>query len=209
MRVPTDPAGRGTQHIELKTSATSANPYLALGAVLTAGLDGVQRRLSPPEPVDIDPERWPRTSGPRRHIDALPTSLGPALEHLEHDTLLREALGPDLARATSWPCAGPSGKPWTVPASMMRCSSCWRATDGPVAAPDHRSARSHVLTPEAASGLPLAAVFTEAQDQELINAHAPQTLCFRRSLRHLAELLDWATEKAAISVRRDASAWRR
>ena len=126
VRVPTDPAGKGTCHIELKTCDASANPYLALGAVLTAGLDGVRRRLAADEPVNLDPgtlteeERW------QRRFDALPTSLGRALEHLERDTLLLDALGPDLARAflavrwAEWEALRSS------PDSMMRFGSCWR-----------------------------------------------------------------------------------
>jgi glutamine synthetase len=99
VRVPTDPTGRGTRHIELKTSDASANPYLALGAVLAAGLDGVRRRLSPREPVNLDPGSLTDEDRQRQHIDALPTSLGRAVEQLERDTVLLEALGPELARA--------------------------------------------------------------------------------------------------------------
>jgi len=99
VRVPTDPAGRGTQHIELKTSDASANPYLSLGAVLAAGLDGVRRQLSPGEPVNLDPGDLTEEERQRQKIDALPISLGKALEHLEQDMLLQDALGPELARA--------------------------------------------------------------------------------------------------------------
>ncbi len=42
-------------NLELKPSDSTANPYLALGALIHAGLDGMQRQLDPGEPVDVDP----------------------------------------------------------------------------------------------------------------------------------------------------------
>ncbi|WP_327583124.1 glutamine synthetase family protein [Nonomuraea sp. NBC_00507] len=78
----------GEPNLELKPSDSSANPYLSLGAVIHAGLDGIRRKLDPGAPVDVDPDtrpgRYPR----------LPTSLDEALDALEADELLMEALGP-------------------------------------------------------------------------------------------------------------------
>jgi glutamine synthetase len=78
----------GEPNLELKPSDSSANPYLSLGAVIHAGLDGIRRKLDPGEPVDVDPStvpgRYPR----------LPTSLDEALDALEADEVLMEALGP-------------------------------------------------------------------------------------------------------------------
>ena len=42
-------------NLELKPSDSSANPYLALGAVIHAGLDGIRRKLDPGEAVNVDP----------------------------------------------------------------------------------------------------------------------------------------------------------
>ncbi|WP_084956577.1 glutamine synthetase family protein [Thermoactinospora rubra] len=78
----------GEPNLELKPSDSSANPYLALGAVIHAGLDGIRRKLDPGEPAEADPDtvpgRYPR----------LPGSLAEALDALEADELLMEALGP-------------------------------------------------------------------------------------------------------------------
>ncbi|MEV0625704.1 glutamine synthetase family protein [Nonomuraea wenchangensis] len=83
----------GEPNLELKTSDSSANPYLSLGAVIHAGLDGIRRGLDPGEPVGVDPDtlpgRYPR----------LPSSLGEALDALEADEVLMEALGPLRRRA--------------------------------------------------------------------------------------------------------------
>ncbi len=79
-----------TTNLELKPSDSSANPYLSLGAVIHAGLDGIRRRIEPGPAVDVDPATLPETERPPR----LPASLGEALDALEADELLMTALGP-------------------------------------------------------------------------------------------------------------------
>ena len=86
-------------NIELKASDSSANPYLALGGLIAAGLDGVERALVPPPPVLADPGSL--TDDERSEVGAvrLPASLGEALDHLKHDPVLAEALGSTLLGA--------------------------------------------------------------------------------------------------------------
>jgi glutamine synthetase len=79
-----------TVNLELKPSDASANPHLALGAVIAAGLDGVERGLELPPAVEADPDT---VAGCER----LPTSLGEALDRLERDPVLLDALGRRLA----------------------------------------------------------------------------------------------------------------
>jgi glutamine synthetase len=90
-----DPAG--SVNLELKPSDSSANPYLALGACIYAGLDGIRRKLDPGEAVNVDPATL--TDDQRRAVGAhrLPASLAEALDALEADELLMESLG-DLRR---------------------------------------------------------------------------------------------------------------
>jgi glutamine synthetase len=85
-------------NLELKPSDPSANPYLALGGLLAAGLDGLQRKTDPGEPVLVDPDTLAEAERRRRGIRRLPASLGEALDALERDEVLREALGEGLAR---------------------------------------------------------------------------------------------------------------
>ena len=99
LRVPSNPAGSGVTHVELKTVDASANPYLALGALIAAGLDGIQQQLTLPAPVTIDPGRLSETERQEHSINRLPTSLEEALNHLKNDPVLLNALGSDLAKA--------------------------------------------------------------------------------------------------------------
>jgi len=84
---------------ELKACDATCNPYLALGGLIAAGLDGLERGLEPPEPVDIDPATIDAAERERRGIVPLPANQGDALDALERDTLLVDALGPVLAQS--------------------------------------------------------------------------------------------------------------
>ena len=80
-------------NFELKASDPSNNPYLALGGVIAAGLDGLNRQLDPGEPLLVDPCDMSEEELERRHIQPLPTSLAEAVDNLEKDEVLKEALG--------------------------------------------------------------------------------------------------------------------
>ena len=99
IRVPTCPEAPSPTHFELKTVDGSANPYLAFGAVIAAGLDGVNQCLELPDPVSVDPGILAESERFMRGIDPLPTLLGESIGALEKDTVLLGALGEDLARA--------------------------------------------------------------------------------------------------------------
>lgn len=80
-------------NVELKASDSSSNPYIALGGLIAAGLDGIERGLELPEPAMADPHTL--TDAERRAIgaDRLPSSLAEALENLNRDRVLTEAMG--------------------------------------------------------------------------------------------------------------------
>jgi glutamine synthetase len=96
IRIPSRMWGdeEGSANLELKASDSTGNPYLALGGLIHAGLDGVRRKLDPGEPVNVDPATLSETERRSRGIARLPTSLGEALDELERDEVLMEALGP-------------------------------------------------------------------------------------------------------------------
>ena len=101
VRVPsTFPSDRaGSTNAELKASDASSNPYLALGGLLAAGLDGVMRKLAPGDPVLVDPGTLSESERAARGIRRYPTTLRAALDNLEDDPVLCAALGPTLASA--------------------------------------------------------------------------------------------------------------
>jgi glutamine synthetase len=99
VRVPSNPEEISPTHFELKTVDASANPYLALGAVIAAGLDGVRHCLELGEAVAVDPGHMTEAERSTRSIDLLPTNLGESIEQLSNDRVLLDALGPELAQA--------------------------------------------------------------------------------------------------------------
>ncbi|MGD8997212.1 MAG: type I glutamate--ammonia ligase, partial [Anaerolineae bacterium] len=54
IRVPAHGAETSATRIELRCPDPSCNPYLAFAAMLAAGLDGIERDLTPPEAVNED-----------------------------------------------------------------------------------------------------------------------------------------------------------
>jgi glutamine synthetase len=79
--------------IEIRCSDPSCNPYLACAVMLRAGLDGIQRRLTLPPPMDENLFLHDESERLRPRASLLPATLGEALEALHEDTLIREALG--------------------------------------------------------------------------------------------------------------------
>jgi glutamine synthetase len=99
IRVPSVFHGReaDSMNLELKCADHSGNPYLAFGALIAAGLDGIRNRIEPGEPQAIDPGNYSDEERQRLGIRRLPTSLDEALNALERDKVLTEAMGPLLA----------------------------------------------------------------------------------------------------------------
>ena len=101
VRIPRYTPGRDkSMRAELRFPDPSANPYLALTAMLAAALDGIDRQLACPQPLNnlnvyhLTPEER-QSMG----IAELPGSLAEALRELDTDTVLQEALGPVMYAA--------------------------------------------------------------------------------------------------------------
>ena len=84
------PKGR----LELRLPDGSCNPYLATAAVIAAGLDGIERGLDPGEPRNVNLYDWSVDQLREAGIGLLPQSLKEALDALQADAVLCEALGP-------------------------------------------------------------------------------------------------------------------
>ncbi|GAC1354601.1 MAG: type I glutamate--ammonia ligase [Ktedonobacteraceae bacterium] len=97
IRVPRPSANpQVSMRIELRCSDPSCNPYLALAVMLRAGLDGVQRKLTLPPPMDESLFLRDESEHLRSRTRLLPATLGEALEALREDTFIREALGDSI-----------------------------------------------------------------------------------------------------------------
>lgn len=92
VRIP--PERGGATRIEMRIGDGAANPYLAIAAALIAGADGLRRKLEPPAPVAGDAYH----AAPDVIGAELPQTLEEALDALEGDAVLRDALGPELIR---------------------------------------------------------------------------------------------------------------
>jgi glutamine synthetase len=78
-----------SKRVEFRAPDATSNPYLCFSALLMAGLDGIQNRIDPGNPVDKDLYELPREEA--KLIKQVPGSLGEVLIALEndHDYLLK------------------------------------------------------------------------------------------------------------------------
>jgi glutamine synthetase len=99
------PAARGNStRAEFRSPDPMCNPYLTFAAMLAAGLDGIKKRIEPPEPTDTNIYHLSRDDRKRMNIEMLPGSLSESQEYLMKDSILCDALGKhvveNLARIT-------------------------------------------------------------------------------------------------------------
>jgi glutamine synthetase len=79
--------------IELRCPDPSCNPYLAYAAMLAAGLDGIEKEMELPPPVEENLYHFTDEDLQRRDVGTLPTTLGEAIAELEADEVISDALG--------------------------------------------------------------------------------------------------------------------
>ena len=84
--------------IELRSGDAMANPYLLFSAIIAAGKDGINRKLVPPEARSEDIFEMSDEDRAKHGIKMLPSSLKEALDCLEADSVILDAIGPDIAR---------------------------------------------------------------------------------------------------------------
>ena len=92
------PARRGVgTRSELRMPDPACNPYLALGAMLAAGLDGIDNKLEPAPPIQRNIYDMSVRDRRRHKIKELPGTLSEALEALKKDQYIQDALGAHIA----------------------------------------------------------------------------------------------------------------
>jgi len=91
IRVPAA-TGKSTR-LELRSPDPTANPYLALAVIIRAGLDGIEKEISPGNPVQEDIYEFTEEKRMEYGIDTLPGNLYQAVSALEEDEVIKDALG--------------------------------------------------------------------------------------------------------------------
>jgi glutamine synthetase len=94
VRVPEYKPGKETAtRIEVRSPDPACNPYLAFAMMLAAGLKGIEERMEPPPPVEVDIFGLSQMEREKLYIDCLPGSLEEAIRVFEKSELARETLG--------------------------------------------------------------------------------------------------------------------
>jgi len=101
IRIPRYTEGRDkSMRAELRFPDPSSNPYLAFTAMLAAALDGIDKQMTPPAPLnDINLYELNREERKKMGVGELPGSLAEALGELDKDEVLKAALGPVVYEA--------------------------------------------------------------------------------------------------------------
>ncbi len=93
------PAARipAASRIEARFPDPSCNSYLAIAALIQAGLDGIENELECPEPVRENIYEFDEEKREEYGIDTLPSNLGEAVDALAEDEVICDALGPHVS----------------------------------------------------------------------------------------------------------------
>jgi len=90
--------GNGTKRIELRSPDGASNPYLALAACMSAGLDGIRNQITPPESIDENLHALTAEDLKAKGVERLPVTLLEAVEALEADTFICGVLGEHVTK---------------------------------------------------------------------------------------------------------------
>jgi len=100
IRVPEYRPGREkATRIEYRSPDPACNPYLAFSVMLAAGLEGIEKGLEPPKPVEENVYEMTEQEREKRGIGALPASLLEAILLTEKSEVVRKALGEHVFEA--------------------------------------------------------------------------------------------------------------
>jgi glutamine synthetase len=109
IRVPAIRGGHtSATRVELRCPDPSCNPYLAFAVMLATGLHGIEENFPLPEPVEENLYHFTDEDLKRRNIPTLPATLGEAIQEMEKDEVIRDALGDHVferlleAQRTEW-----------------------------------------------------------------------------------------------------------
>jgi len=118
IRIPAS-RGKGTR-VEVRSPDPSCNPYLAIGLMLCAGLDGLEKRLDPGPPMSCNLYDLSAEERNGLGIPTLPGNLIDALDEFERDDVLKQAVGPHIwnqflaAKQVEWDTYRCQVHPWEL-----------------------------------------------------------------------------------------------
>lgn len=125
IRIPVT-RGEGTR-IELRCPDSACNPYLTLAVCLAAGLDGIRRKLTPPDSVNCNLFELSEAERQKRGLERLPADLGEAIQELEKDRFIQDVLGTHVtkkyleAKKTEWKQYRAQVTDWEIGEYLYRC----------------------------------------------------------------------------------------
>lgn len=97
IRVPMFKPGREkSMRIEYRAPDPACNPYLAFSGMLAAGLEGIEKKYSLPEPANDNIYEMSEEQRKTAKIKSLPEDLLEAIKLTEKSELVKEALGEQL-----------------------------------------------------------------------------------------------------------------
>ncbi|MFN8615076.1 MAG: type I glutamate--ammonia ligase [Vampirovibrionales bacterium] len=121
------PAKRGNAtRVELRSPDPAANPYLAFAALVMAGLDGIQGKVEPPNPVTSNIYRLSELEREEKGVASLPGSLYEALEEMKASQVAKQALGEHIfgefikAKTREWDTFRTCVTPWELDQYMAK-----------------------------------------------------------------------------------------
>ena len=93
------PAARvpAASRVEARFPDPSCNPYLAFAALISAGLDGIERGLDCDDPVRENIYEFDEAKREEYGINTLPSNLGEAVDAFEEDEIVQDALGEHIS----------------------------------------------------------------------------------------------------------------
>ena len=173
VRIPLYSKSPKAKRLEFRCPDPSCNPYLAFSAMLMAGLDGIQNRIEPPEPLDKDLYDLPPEE--LAQVPQVPGSLDEALDALEadHEFLLAATSSP---RTSSTPGSTTSAPTRSTPSACART----RASSTSTTTSEVRVADPLRQVPAAPRPVPVARVAERPSVPEYII----MKYCRRRDRRH-------------------------
>ncbi|MCA9799347.1 MAG: type I glutamate--ammonia ligase [Cyanobacteria bacterium HKST-UBA06] len=119
------PAKRGkSTRIELRSPDPSTNPYLAFATLLQAGIDGIENKIEPPKPAEVNIYNLSEEERAARKIEPLPGSLYEALAELKTSPIAKKALGDHIynefiaTKEREWKSFSVNVSPWELETYM-------------------------------------------------------------------------------------------